>query len=969
MSFLGSALSIRRQLIGLFGLMLIAGVTVLVLDEWERQASAQVLQSLKDESLTRLRRIKAVSDAYALDYVDTTFRVRNDLMSWDEGIQVVDNARMRIDAHWHALAETPQDPQQRILFGQITEARKRADTAASHLRAVLVRRDIVALGRFADTELYPAVDPVTARLKVLSDLQLIAADRQVQAAVQRSKDAALFRLAFTVVGLVLVAIVAAKILRNIYKGVEGLQELASQMRRHDYTAAPPFRADGELGDVLDGFLQMRDDVRRFEAELNAQLASNEKVRASLQQSEVFQRSLFAAARVAVMSADFEGRLTSFNPFAEKLTGYRADEMTGQRRVELLFPAEELRRVADRLTAALDRPVPTDARLFRELVEQGAPPQEWTVRRKDGTPVTVLLALSPMRDENGKTVGTLGVATDLTQIKELETRLRASEAAAREANVAKSSFLAAMSHEIRTPMIGVTGMLEVLAHSELDADQRRTVHVIQQSAASLLQIIGDILDFSKVEAGRLELAPTTISLRRLLQSTAANFTGSASSKGLVLDVHVDERIGPAHVADGLRLRQVLSNFLSNAIKFTEAGVVEAALDWLGRDNDRDRVEFRVTDTGIGITPEQQARLFQPFSQAEGSTTRRFGGTGLGLVISRRLAELMGGEVIMDSTPGAGTTLRLVLSLPRGKEADLESDTDGTAAPEFVPRPLPSIAQAEAERSLILLVDDHPTNRVVVARQLALAGYASEPAEDGAQGLERWRSGRYALVLSDVHMPVMDGYQMTRALRGEEARDGKPRTPVVALTAAALKGESERAHAAGMDDYLIKPVTIADLAACLGKWLPHTRVQVASGDMPTRADSSGPRVATTAAPGTVAPLPQLAAPPTPLDARVLAALTGGSREAAREVLDDFLATTARDVTALIAARDAGDLAQLAREAHKIKGASRLVGAGELALAASELELAAQHADWPQLLPLSADVATAADRLRMHVQATYA
>ncbi|MGH8029628.1 MAG: ATP-binding protein, partial [Arenimonas sp.] len=797
---LGSAVSIRRQLIGLFGLMLFAGVTVLAFDEWERNATTQVLQSLKDESLTRLRRIKAISDAYALDYVDTTFRVRNDLISWEEGIQVVDNARMRIDAHWRALEVVPQDAQQRILFGQIAAARKRADAAAVQLRAILVRRDIGALGRFADTQLYPAVDPVTARLKVLSDLQLIAADRRVQAAVERSRDAAMFRLVFTLFGLGLVALVATGILRNIYKGVEGLRELAEQMRRHDYTAVAPFRADGELGEVLDGFLQMRDDVRRFEAELSAQLASNEKVRASLQQSEVFQRSLFAAARVAVMSADLEGRLTSFNPFAEKLTGYRAEEMTARRSVESLFMPEELRRVADRLTAALDREIPADARLMRELVEQAAPPQEWTLRRKDGGQVTVLLALSPTRDENGGTVGTLGVATDLTQIKELETRLRASEVAAREANIAKSSFLAAMSHEIRTPMIGVTGMLEVLAHSELDTDQRRTVHVIQQSAASLLQIIGDILDFSKVEAGRLELAPTTLNLGRLLQSTAANFSGSASSKGLVLDVRVDERIGPAHVADGLRLRQVLSNFLSNAIKFTEAGVVEAALEWIGRDGNNDRVEFRITDTGIGITPEQQARLFQPFSQAEGSTTRRFGGTGLGLVISRRLAELMGGEVIMESTPGAGTTLRLSLTVARGDVADLESDSDGTAAPDFVPRPLPSIEQAEAERSLILLVDDHPTNRLVVARQLALAGYASESGEDGVQGLEHWRSGRYALVLSDVHMPVMDGYQMTRALRTEEARDRKPRTPVVALTAAALKGESERARAAGMDDYL-------------------------------------------------------------------------------------------------------------------------------------------------------------------------
>jgi two-component system sensor histidine kinase EvgS len=955
MAFIGNAVSIRRQLIGLFGLMLIAGVTVLVLDEWERHATTQVLQTLKDDSLTQLRRIKAVSDAYALDTVDTTFRVRNDLMSWEEGVQVVDTARMRVDAHWRALESAPQDAQQRELFAQISEARLVADAAAVKLRTILVSKDIGALGRFADTDLYPAIDPVTSRLKVLSDLQLIAADRQVQAAVQRSQNAAYFRLVFTLVGLTLVALVAASIVRNIYKGVEGLQELAGQMRRHDYTAAPPFRADGELGDVLDAFLQMRDDVRRFEAELNAQLASNEKVRFALQQSEVFQRSLFAAARVAVVSTDLEGRITSFNPFAERLTGWRAEEMSGRASATSLFTAEEMQRVADGLTAALDRPVPAGPGLMRTLVEQGAPPQEWTLRRKDGGSVTVLLALSAMRDENGKTVGTLGVATDLTQIKELETRLRASELAAREANIAKSSFLAAMSHEIRTPMIGVTGMLEVLAHSELDADQRRTVHVIQQSAASLLQIIGDILDFSKVEAGRLELAPTTISLPRLLQSTAANFSGSASSKGLILDVRVDPRIGPAHIADGHRLRQILANFLSNAIKFTEAGVVEAALEYAGRIDDSDKVVFRITDTGIGVTPEQQARLFQPFSQAEGSTTRRFGGTGLGLVISRRLGELMGGDVSMESTPGAGTTLRLAVTFPRGKEADLEAEHGTPSAGDFVPRPLPSVAQAEAERSLILLVDDHPTNRTVVARQLALAGYASESAEDGAQGLALWRSGRHALVLSDVHMPVMDGYQMTRALRAEEAAAHKPRTPVVALTAAALKGESERAYSAGMDDYLIKPVSLADLAACLGKWLPHTRA-VATADAPAMPSAPTPV------------LPQLAAPPTPLDPAVLTGLTGGSADVMREVLDDFLATTGRDVAALIAAREAGDLEQLAREAHKIKGASRLVGANELALAASELELAAKAGDWTQLLPLSADIATAADRLQRHVRASY-
>ncbi len=945
----GPKFGIRLQLLGLFGLLMFTGAAVLALDEFERQRNQQALVQLKDESLAGLRRIKAVSDAYGLDIVDTTFRVRNGLIAWEEGEQVVDNARLRIREHWTALDGMPHTRQQRTLFEQIARARVRADTAAQTLRGILRQKDLVALGRFADTELYPAIDPVTTRMKHLSDLEMIEAEAQVRLQEQRAQRAAWLRTLLSLATLVVVGVVGQKLLRNIYKGVEGLTALAQQMRRHDYQAVPRYRPSGELGEVLDAFLGMRDDVRKFEGELNQQLYRNEQVRATLHEREVFQRSLFAAARVAIMSIDLDGRFTSFNPHAERLTGYRAEEMIGKRSMERLMVQDEVERLAADLTAARDQRVPADARLIPVLIEQGSPPLEWNFVRKDGSHVPVLLATSAMRDGSGKTVGYLAVGTDLTQIKQLEQRLRTSETRAREASDAKSSFVAAMSHEIRTPMIGVTGMLEVLSHSELDDDQRRTVQVIQQSARSLLQIIGDILDFSKVEAGRLELSPTTISLPRLLQSTVANFSGSASSKGLVLTCSVDDRIGPAHVADGLRLRQVLSNFLSNAIKFTESGMVEAALEWLGRDGDHDRLCFRITDTGIGVTPEQQARLFQPFQQAEGSTTRRFGGTGLGLVISRRLAELMGGDVEMDSTPGAGTTLKLTLAVPRGDVAHLEPDAPAEPGQGFLARPLPSVAQALSERSLVLIVDDHPTNRLVVARQLALAGYASESAVDGVRGLEAWRSGRYALVLSDVHMPEMDGYEMTRALRAEEAASGKRRTPVIALTAAALKGEAERSQAAGMDEFLAKPVSIPELVACLRRWMPHTAPL--AGDM--RAST---------------PLPQTRTEPLPLDTAVLDTLTGGDAHEARALLDDFLGACDADVQGLDAARSHGDLEQLARQAHKIKGASRLVGAEQLALAAAEVEAAARAGDWSQVLPHCTDVTTALERLRLHTTTHY-
>jgi CheY-like chemotaxis protein/HPt (histidine-containing phosphotransfer) domain-containing protein len=360
---------------------------------------------------------------------------------------------------------------------------------------------------------------------------------------------------------------------------------------------------------------------------------------------------------------------------------------------------------------------------------------------------------------------------------------------------------------------------------------------------------------------------------------------------------------------------------------------------------------VRDTGIGMSEAQVGNLFQLFGQADASIARRYGGTGLGLAICRRLAELMGGEVAMESVPGLGTTLRLMLRLPRAPLAEVAPEPLLAAdAGSFTARQLPSIEQAERERSLVLLVDDHPTNRMVIARQLALAGYASEAAVDGEQGLEKWRSGRYALLLSDVHMPRLDGYEMARAIRAEEARDGRPRTPIVALTASALKGEAERCLAAGMDDYLAKPVGIPVLTATLRRWLPH----VAPDPAPAQD-------------AVAAPLPQLQTPPA-LDVVALQALIGQDPAMARSVLDDFLGTIVQDLDELERTRSAGDLVALTRQAHKIKGAARIVGAVELAETAGQLEAAGRAGEWPAVLPLSADLATALERLRLHVGERY-
>ncbi|RNF83660.1 hybrid sensor histidine kinase/response regulator [Montanilutibacter psychrotolerans] len=985
------SLGTRHQLLALFGLFLLAGLSVLVIDEMAQYRARESLLTMKNESLQRLRRIKAISDAYGLDVVDTTFRVRNHLVSWEQGVRTVDAARVRIDREWVALAAMPRNRQQQAMFDELRAARGPADRAAVQLRAILVRQDIATLGRFADTALFPAIDPVTSRFQRLSDLAMLEADALVSADLARNRRVSALRIGLTLLTLAMVALLGRAVLRNAYRGIESLTWLVKRMRAHDYVAAPTFHPRGELGTVMDAFIDMRGSVLRFETRLTDHLIHTERLREELEHREAFQRSLLNAAQTAILTVDAQGVFTQLNPFAERLLGRSAAELIGRQPLHAVFATETLEELAAALRLARGQAVPADWNALRMLAEDQAAPREALLRNADGRSVPSLLAVSAMHGDDGELHGLLVVAADLSMLKRLERKLRESEARAQAANVAKSSFLAAMSHEIRTPMIGVTGMVEILSHTELAPEQRHALNVIQQSSQSLLRIIGDILDFSKIEAGRLELSPEVASLPSLVRSTAANYSGSASSKGLELVCRIDERIAAAHYADALRLRQILSNFLSNAIKFTESGRVEVALEsqgLLAGDDGRfglgrERIGLRVTDSGIGIGIEAQQHLFQPFSQAEGDTTRRFGGTGLGLAICRRLAELMGGSVSMESVPGLGTTMRMTVVLDRADPAELPPEVgDARSAPGFSPRPLPTIIEAERERSLILLVDDHPTNRLVIARQLALAGYASEAAVDGQDGLERWRTGRFAMVLSDVHMPRLDGYALAGAIRAEENHSGAARTAIIALTASALKGEAERCLAAGMDDYLAKPVSVAALVNCIERWLPHLRAGNADGPQGaglatslaalraanwTRPDA----VATSRTPAggsTSADRQRSVQRAETLDHDALAQLCGASHDEERAVLEDFLSSTHQDLANLAAARDAGDQAALTREAHKIKGASRMVGALDLAEAAAMLEAEARDGEWPSVLPLAAELVTAVQRLQSHITVRY-
>jgi len=498
-----------------------------------------------------------------------------------------------------------------------------------------------------------------------------------------------------------------------------------------------------------------------------------------------------------------------------------------------------------------------------------------------------------------------------------------------ANRAKSVFLATMSHEIRTPMNGVLGMLELLSLTKLDAEQRTTLGIVRESGKSLLRIIDDILDFSKIEAGKLDICPEVTSIQEVIDGVRNIYSGVASNKGLLIRHNVDSQLSPAVMVDTMRLRQILNNFLSNALKFTsKGGSIEIKVELIERADAEDRVRFSVTDTGIGISVENQQRLFQPFSQVDGDTARRFGGTGLGLTICRRLADLMGGSVAMTSELGKGTTINFTVSLPIANPKDLKAtDQDSTLkllnTTTRMRRMAPSVEVAEAERTLVLLVDDHPTNRVVLLSQVRALGYAAQSAGDGNEALELWRSGRFALVITDCNMPEMDGYELTRSIRRVESGNGGKPTPIIACTANAMGGEAEICFAAGMDDYLVKPVELSELLKKLDQWLPIPRQAIFRATSGNLADAESAT--------------------SPIDRSVLADISGGNAATEREILIDFRRVNDEDAAMLKRAVTISDNPQIIRATHRIKGASKMIGALGLAGVCERIEHASRANDW--------------------------
>jgi len=598
-----------------------------------------------------------------------------------------------------------------------------------------------------------------------------------------------------------------------------------------------------------------------------------------------------------------------SPASQRLFGFAPQELVGDSIRSVLHPED----------------LPLLAEVSQSLARSGRASARWRVAHKSGnfiwTEANLTAVTNPVTGESE----IISVVRDVSQQVIVERDLREAKEQADAANRAKSEFLANMSHEIRTPMNGIIGFTEMLLETGLSKEQSFYANLVRDSSQQLLLIVNDVLDLSKVEAGRVELDPAPFELEAFAESCFSLVAQSADAKGLTFTLEFDKTLPACVVGDQLRLRQVVLNLLNNAVKFTEKGTVTLAVGAAGRSGDTVQLSIAVIDTGIGISAEQQSGLFTRFVQVNRAVSQKYGGTGLGLVISKRLIELMGGRIGVSSEPGLGSTFSLTVPLKEG------------AMP--APAPLPEATPLNHRSARILVAEDVYINQLLTETILRAAGHDVDVVEDGAAAVAAVGEGGYDLVLMDLQMPVMDGIEATRRIRALAGPAAS--VPIVALTANGFADEVQRCLELGMNDHILKPINKRLLLAAVARWAQ-------TGPTSPHARDAAPAVE-----------PVFNAPVI----RELESILG--RESARSFLRASYAELPVHTEAIAA--PGADRDSIGRAAHKLVSAAGNVGFSELAARSRDLLAACRQADATpaQIATLAAQVAAAARRVDRFMQ----
>lgn len=571
----------------------------------------------------------------------------------------------------------------------------------------------------------------------------------------------------------------------------GVMIVASQLLFQIDTLALPFQAIGLTENPISRTLTIVNALIATALIAFAYESSRERAERQIARSEQQLRQHLDNTPLAALTIAPTGMIETWNRSAETLFGYSHSEAVGASAGLLLagLPASQRQAAVDELLAS---------RHASNAITPSA--------TKDGDTILCAWYHTPLFDTNGAFSGMACLALDITNQTRAAEELRTAKELAEASALAKSRFLATISHEVRTPLNAIQGMTAALRDTTLTAEQQEIAASIQDGTESLLRLMGDVLDLSRLEAGALTVANEPFSMRAAIVDTVASLRAGADAKNLCLNVHVDAAIPDRLIGDGQRLRQILTNLLDNAIKFTEHGEITVSGSIRDATPERYDLLFSVSDTGIGIAAGEFDRLFQSFGQLDASSTRRYGGAGLGLAISRRLARLMGGDLWLESREGAGSTFYFNI---------LAASAPPESAPPPPPISAPDAARENRKLSL-LVVDDNLVNQKVSVNLIRKLGHAADVVDNGQAAVEATARRHYDLILMDIHMPVMDGLEATRQILAAAPAEKCP--VIVALTAAATVEDRRKALAAGMQDVLTKPIRLEQLAESIIRFFP-------------------------------------------------------------------------------------------------------------------------------------------------------